>query len=153
MDFDGSTETNGMFRIFAGAGDDVLQGGAGNDVIYGGLGADTMYGHGGNDTFRFDSAFHSTSAARDGIQDFASGDMIDVSKIDANTLLGGNQAFNFIGNTAFSNQAGELRYENISDGGPIWLIQGDTDGNGLSDFELVLVLSDSDPITAADFFL
>ena len=153
MDFDGSTESNGMFRIFAGAGDDVLQGGSGNDVIYGGLGADTMYGHGGNDTFRFDTIAQSTSVARDGIQDFTSGDMIDVSKIDANTLLGGNQAFSFIGSATFGNHAGELRYENISAGGPIWMIQGDTDGNGAADFELVLVVGDSDPITASDFFL
>ncbi|HEY5720972.1 MAG TPA: FG-GAP-like repeat-containing protein [Allosphingosinicella sp.] len=151
MDFDGSNESNGMFRLFAGAGDDVLQGGAGNDVIYGGLGTDTMYGHGGNDTFRFDSTAQSNPGGRDGIQDFANGDMIDVSKIDANTLAGGNQAFTFIGAAAFGNHAGELRYENS--GGPIWLIQGDTDGNGLADFELVLVLSDSDPITASDFFL
>ena len=151
MDFDGSTESNGNFRIFAGAGDDVLQGGAGNDVIYGGLGADTMYGHGGNDTFRFDSVAQSNSAGRDGIQDFTLGDMVDLSKIDANSLAGGNQAFSFIGNAAFGNQAGQLRYENMA--GPIWLIQGDTDGNGVSDFELILVVSDSDPITASDFFL
>src|SRR5688572_19242872 len=38
MDFDGSNETNGTFRLFAGAGNDVLHGGDGNDAIYGGLG-------------------------------------------------------------------------------------------------------------------
>jgi hypothetical protein len=151
MDFDGSAETNGMFRIFAGAGDDVLHGGAGDDVIYGGLGFDTMYGHGGNDTFRFDSAAQSTPATRDGIQDFTSGDMIDVSKIDANSLASGNQAFSFIGNAAFGNHAGELRYE--ASGGPIYTIQGDVNGDGVADFELILVLGDSDPIMATDFFL
>lgn len=151
MNFDGSNETNGMFRLFGGAGDDVLHGGSGNDVIYGGLGADTMYGHGGNDTFRFDSTAQSNSAGRDGIQDFTLGDMIDLTKIDANALVVGDQAFTFIGNAAFGNHAGELRYENVA--GPIWLIQGDTDGNGVSDFELIMVVADSDPITASDFFL
>ena len=151
MDFDGSTESNGFFKLFAGAGDDVLVGGANADTLYGGLGFDTMTGGGGNDVFRYNLASESTSAARDGIQDFTLGDKIDLSRIDANTLLGGDQAFSFIGNAAFSNQAGQLRYESIA--GPIWLVQGDTNGDNVSDFELILVINDSDPITATDFFL
>ena len=151
MDFDGSNETDGMFRIFAGAGDDLLHGGAGNDTIYGGLGADVMHGHGGNDTFRFDSVAHSSASGADSIEDFASGDMIDLSKIDASVQGGGNQSFTFIGNAAFGNVAGQLRYESM--GGNVFHIQGDTDGNGVADFVLELTLADADPITAADFFL
>jgi hypothetical protein len=37
----------------------------------------------------------------------ARGDKIDVSKIDANVLVAGNQTFNFIGDQAFHNSAGE----------------------------------------------
>ena len=151
--FNGSDESNGNFKIFGGAGNDVLTGGAGSDLIFGGLRGDTLTGGAGNDIFRYDSVAESNSTERDGIQDFNAGDLIDLSRIDANTLLAGNQAFNFIGSAAFSNTAGELRFENISLGGPIWLVQGDTDGNGVSDFEVVLVISPADPITSGDFIL
>ncbi|MGA9581482.1 MAG: Ig-like domain-containing protein [Allosphingosinicella sp.] len=139
--------------LIGGAGNDVLSGGAGDDNITGGLRGDTLYGGAGNDIFRYNSVQESNSTERDGIQDFNSGDLIDLSRIDANTLLGGDQAFNFIGSAAFSNAAGELRFENISLGGPIWLVQGDTNGDGVSDFEVVLVISPADPITSSDFIL
>ena len=103
--------------------------------------------------FRYDNVTDSNSTERDGIQDFNAGDLIDLSRIDADDLSAGDQAFTFIGSAAFGNTAGELRYENISLGGPIWLVQGDTDGNGVSDFEVVLVISPADPITSADFIL
>ena len=74
------------------------------------------------------------------IQDFTSGDVIDLSAIDAITG-GANDAFSFIGSVAFSNTAGELRFENISHGGPIWIVRGDIDGNGVSDLEIVLVIT------------
>jgi hypothetical protein len=101
------------------------------------------------------NAAHSTSAARDTITDFTLGDLVDLSAIDANTLAGGNQAFSFIGNTAFAGtgaaSAGELRFE--SAGGTDWLVQGDTNGDGIADFELFLTVSDADPITSTDFVL
>ena len=151
--FNGSDESDGNFKLFGGAGNDVLTGGAGTDLIMGGLRGDTLTGGAGNDIFRYDSVAESNSTERDGIQDFNAGDLIDLSRIDANTVLAGNQAFNFIGSAAFSNMAGELRFENILLGGPIWLVQGDTDGNGVSDFEVVLVISPADPITSSDFIL
>ncbi|HLL30144.1 MAG TPA: Ig-like domain-containing protein, partial [Allosphingosinicella sp.] len=151
--FNGSDETDGNFRLFGGAGNDVLTGGSGADLIFGGLRGDTLTGGGGNDIFRYDSVLESNSTERDGIQDFSNGDLIDLSRIDANELIEGNQAFHFIGNAAFSNTAGELRFENISLGGPIWLVQGDTNGDGISDFEVVLVINPADPITSGDFIL
>ncbi len=151
--FDGSDEKDGAFRIFGGAGNDVLTGGTGADTIFGGLRGDTLTGGLGNDVFRYDNVEESNSVERDGIQDFNAGDLIDLSRIDADTLTDGNQAFSFIGNAAFSNTAGELRFENISLGGPVWLVQADTDGNGVSDFEVVLVISPADPITSSDFVL
>jgi hypothetical protein len=153
LSFDGHLETNGQFRIFSGGGIDTIIGGAGNDLILGGGRGDTLTGGAGNDTFRYDSVTDSNSTERDGIQDFTLGDIIDLSKIDANSTLAGNQAFDFIGSAAFGNHAGELRFENISLGGPIWLVQGDTDGNGISDFEVVLVITDAHPITSSDFTL
>ena len=153
MAFNGSSETDGKFKIFAGEGNDVLTGGSGNDLLFGGGRGDTLTGGAGNDVFRYDFLTDSNSTERDGIQDFFAGDKIDLSKIDAMTGGTGNDAFTFIGSAAFSNVEGQLRFENISLGGPIWLIQGDVNGDGVSDFEVVLVITDSDPITASDFFL
>ena len=155
--FDGTSELGGHFRIFSGAGNDLLRGGTGNDLIVGGLGADTMTGGGGNDVFRYDDVFHSISAGRDGIQDFILGDKIDLSRIDAKEGTAANDAFTFIGNAAFAgtgaSSAGQLRFENISLGGSVWLVQGDVDGDGVSDLEIVLVVPDFDPITTTDFIL
>jgi Ca2+-binding RTX toxin-like protein len=151
--FNGSDETDGNFRIFGGAGNDVLTGGSGADLIFGGLRGDTLTGGAGNDIFRYDKVEESNSTERDGIQDFNAGDLIDLSRIDANTLVEGNQAFSFIGNAAFSGTAGELRFENISLGGPVWMVQGDNNGDGVSDFEVILVINPADPITASDFIL
>lgn len=153
LTFNGANETNGLFRLFGGAGNDVLVGGGGADLILGGLRGDTLTGGAGNDTFRYDSVADSNSTERDSIQDFNSGDLIDLSRIDANELIAGNQAFTFIGGAAFSGAAGQLRFENISLGGTSWLIQGDTNGDGVSDFELVLVINPPDPITSGDFIL
>ncbi|HEX9964218.1 MAG TPA: calcium-binding protein [Allosphingosinicella sp.] len=151
--FNGSDETDGTFRIFGGSGNDVLTGGSGADLINGGLRGDTLTGGGGNDIFRYDFAEDSNSTERDGIQDFSPGDLIDLSRIDANTLIDGNQAFTFIGSAAFSGTASELRFENISLGGPVWMVQGDTNGDGVSDFEVILVINPPDPITSSDFIL
>jgi len=151
LTFDGSSETGGRFTMFGGRGNDVLIGGGGNDSIRGGEGADTLTGNGGNDTFVYRAASESTPAGRDAIQDFNLGDLIDLSGIDADVLTDGDQAFVFIGNAAFSRTAGELRFQ--SEGGPIWLVQGDIDGNGTADFEVFLVISPADPITTSDFIL
>jgi len=73
-----------------------------------------------------------TTTTADEIIDFASGaDKIDLSAVDANTLLAGDQAFSFIGTSAFSDTAGELRYEQISGN---TYITGDTNGDGIADF-------------------
>jgi Ca2+-binding RTX toxin-like protein len=149
MDFDGSLETDGSFRIFAGAGDDSLSGAAGADLIAGGLGGDTLRGGGGNDVFRYDGAADSSPSATDLIEDFSTGDRIDLGRIDADAGLAGDQAFSFIGSAAFGNHAGELRYENVA--GTTWLVQGDTDGDGSVDLELLLVAA-GNPV-AADFIL
>jgi hypothetical protein len=45
--------------------------------------------------------------------------------------LGGDQAFSFIGTGAFSNTAGQLRYEQISGN---TYVEGDTNGDGVADF-------------------
>jgi hypothetical protein len=153
ISIDGSDIHNGKLILFGGAGNDVLIGGDGGDTLYGAGSGDTLTGGLGNDVFRYDNITDSNPVERDGIQDFTLGDLIDLSRIDANTTLGGDQAFDFIGGAAFSGTAGELRFENISAGGPIWVIQGDTDGINGADFEVVVVITDLNPITSGDFIL
>ena len=49
MILDGSLETNGRFRLFAGAANDTLKGGAGKDSLLGQRGKDTLKGGAGKD--------------------------------------------------------------------------------------------------------
>jgi VCBS repeat-containing protein len=154
LTLDGSAETDGFFRVAGGDGNDTITGGAGNDIIEGRGRGDILTGGAGNDIFLYRSVEHSNSTEQDSIQDFSLGDLIDLSQIDANTLIEGNQAFDFVGmKTAFSGNAGELRFESISLGGPVWRVFGDIDGDKVSDIEITLFISPADPITASDFIL
>jgi hypothetical protein len=90
-----------------------------------------------------------TAGTADEIVDFTSGqDNIDLSAVDANSLLGGDQAFAFIGTAAFTNTAGELRYEEIN--GNTYLT-GDTNGDGIADF--MVKVDGSHVFTGSDFGL
>jgi Ca2+-binding RTX toxin-like protein len=151
LHFNGSAELDGTLSVYGGAGSDVIVGGAGNDRLFGGGGADTLTGGAGNDVFSFVSASHSTPAAHDSITDFASGDVIDLLRIDADVAASGDNAFAFIGTAAFTSAAGQLRYENVS--GNQWLLQGDTDGNGVADFEVLLTIADGHTLATGDFLL
>lgn len=149
--FDGSAETNGRFLVFGGRGADTIIGGAGNDRIIAGDGADRLTGNGGNDVFQFNAASNSTPAARDTITDFTSGDKIDLWFLDANANVGGNQHFNWIGTNAFGSVAGQLRV--VDQGGGSWLVEGDTNGDGVADFSLAVTVADSHALGIADFLL
>ena len=151
LKFDGSDETDGFFRIAGGEGNDTLSGGAGNDVIEGRGGGDSLTGNGGADTFLFRDGAHSTTGGQDRILDFALEDVIDLGGVDANSLVGGNQAFAFIGSAAFTG-AGQLRAEQTSTAGT-WSIQGDIDGNGTADFQILVTVNDARAIVAEDFIL
>ena len=149
--FNGSAETDGGFRVFGGEANDSILGGQTGDTVAGGGGGDTMFGNAGNDVFRYNASTDSTPAAQDLIRDFALGDVIDLSRIDADSLAAGNQAFSFIGSAGFGGRAGELRVEDQRN--PIWLVQGDTDGDGAADFELLLVAVGRHIPTSGDFIL
>ncbi len=113
-EFDGR---GGNDRLFGMAGDDTLRGGDGNDVLFGGPGFDFLDGGAGNDTligggsgdylrggpgadvFRYLAlSDRGPWNVPETIADFVRGvDRIDLSAIDANPKLAGNQAFE-IGN-------------------------------------------------------
>jgi Ca2+-binding RTX toxin-like protein len=123
----------------------VITGHAGVDAINGGAGADTMTGAAGADRFVFSSAADIGNAvnARDIIRDFTSGtDKLDLSAVDGNRNQAGVQGFTYIGASAFSNVAGQLRLDQ-------GVLFGDTNGDGVSDFQIQMDGVTS--LTNADF--
>ncbi|HEX8214253.1 MAG TPA: RTX toxin, partial [Allosphingosinicella sp.] len=85
------------------------------------------------------------------IIDFTPGtDKIDLSRVDADGNAAGNQAFSWIGSTAFSGTAGQLRaYEQ----GGTWYVEGDTNGDSVADLVIALTLQGPTPLGTGDFFL
>lgn len=141
----------GTDKLYGSLGDDTLDGGAGNDTITGGVGKDRLTGAANADQFVFDdgdSAFNTSMA--DVITDFnhGQGDKVDLSRIDANASLANDQAFTFIGGDDYSGKAGELRMSRID--GNTW-ISGDTDGDGNSDFRIML--TGAHQLVASDLIL
>lgn len=134
----------GNDRIYGGGGDDVLYGGGGddsiagaqgNDRIVGGLGSDVLTGGAGSDTFVYRSLSElSTTYGAEWITDWDELDRIDLSAIDANALIAGNQAFEFAGYNFGSPPAdttpGTLTIGGF--GGDLWII-GYTDGDAEAD--------------------
>lgn len=138
----------GNDTLLGGDGDDTIIGGAGNDTIEAGGGNDIMSGGAGNDLFRFRQQAANDDAVNV-ITDYQRGeDRISLSLIDANTTTAANDAFTFIGVSAFHKVAGELRVE-YKDGASH--LMGDTDGDGLADF--TLILEKTVAVTARDFML
>ncbi|MGZ9063550.1 MAG: M10 family metallopeptidase C-terminal domain-containing protein, partial [Allosphingosinicella sp.] len=151
MILDGSLESDGALRLFGGKAGDTLKGGGQADLIHGNLGADTLAGGGGADTFRYDMTAESNSASMDQILDFTPGtDKIDLSRIDARTNLAGDQAFIWIGSTAFSGNTAQLR---AFEQGGVWILQGDVNGDRIADFTIALTLQGPTPLGAGDFIL
>ena len=141
-----------------------LNGGAGDDRLVGGDGVDFLTGGAGKDVFvaeinaaKVDSKTGAISL--DLVLDFKPGeDKIDLHGIDANTLVDGIQAFNFVGEAAGKN-AGDLSIQHFGsmdaaekalgmelDGfagkspfeGPVTVLLGNVDG-GAPDFAMVFV--------------
>ncbi|MDP5279189.1 hypothetical protein Q9Q95_09660 [Sphingomonas sp. DG1-23] len=137
-----------------GAGTDTLIGienliGSGfADVLAGDAGANVLSGGGGNDRFVFGD---SARSARDTISDFAAGDRIDLSLIDANGAAAGDAAFAFIGSAAFGGVAGQLR---VTGSGTSWLVEGDLNGDRIADFSIAVTMPASGlGLAASDFLL
>ena len=149
--FDGSAETNASFILTGGKGSDLLQGGAQADFIQGNFGADSLVGGGGADTFRYLAVTESYSVAKDRIFDFTPGtDKIDLGAIDASRAIAGDQAFTWIGSSAFSKSAGQLR---AVQQGSEWVVEGDINGDGYADLIIAVTVPGPAPLSPGDFIL
>ena len=135
-----------------------MSGLAGNDTLLGGTGADVLIGGIGADRFDFNFVSDSTASARDVIRagggapafegaGIAGGDLIDLSGIDANTSMAGNQPFVFGGTTA-----GHLSLVNS---GTTTILNANVDADAT--FEFVLAIEDGGLLASAykavDFIL
>ena len=133
--------------ITGNAGANTLSGDAGNDTLIGGAGTDRLTGGTGNDTFRFGAWTDlGLGAARDLVTDFTRGqDRIDLSLIDANAALAGDQAFSLV-STGFGTAAGQVRYA-----GGIVAINTDTDA--AAEYEIQLIGTVPAALAVTDFVL
>jgi Ca2+-binding RTX toxin-like protein len=138
---------NGHDRLLGGDGYDIIEGGDGDDLVIGGVGQDTLSGGAGADEFRY---VDGDLPSFEQILDFArsEGDLIDLSRMDADSALAGNQTFAFIGTDSFSGTAGELRY--FAAGSTCYL-EGDLDGNGTGEF--LLAIGNNTMLVESDFVL
>lgn len=103
-----------------------LDGGAGDDVISGALDGFTVDVGTGKDTVI-------AGVASFDILHFGADDLLDLSAIDADPNVSGDQAFTYVGSKNFSNTAGELRFDAASHA-----LSGDLDGDGYAEFTLTL---------------
>ncbi len=142
---------NGLANTITGTdGGNQLWGFEGDDTIIGGKGADTMIGGSGADTFVFTSILDSGTVAglRDRIAAFTTGtDLIDVSAIDANTSVAGDQAFTL--DTDGTLAQGEFSIAYFANGSA--LVSFNSDIGSAPDMQVVLTAVTSLQLT--DFIL
>ncbi len=140
----GSDTLAGVESVIGGAFDDLLtgsslanrlDGGDGNDTLAGGLGKDTLVGGLGADVFKFGKVADAGVGAKgDVIEDFdgIGGDLIDLSAIDANVGVAGNDAFTLLTEAPVAgNTAGVLWF---ADG----VLYGSTDSDVAAEFQIEL---------------
>jgi Ca2+-binding RTX toxin-like protein len=129
----GGAKGNALGNLMVGnSGDDFFEGMDGNDTMSGGDGgSDHFTGGLGADRFVLTNLAHYSY-----VFDFshAQGDVIDVSGIDANAGVAGDQAFTFIGTAQFSaNATGQLRFDTMRGA-----LCGSTNADGNTEFLLYL---------------
>ena len=135
------------------AGDDRLFGDRGDDRLQGNQGIDELTGGRGSDRFVYRTLADAPvgGPGHEQVLDLSrlEHDRIDVSRIDAQTGVPGNQAFVFVGQREFTG-SGQLRFEAAADGG--FLVEGNVDRDLAADFALV-VHTNAAALRAGDFLL
>ncbi|MFO1243334.1 MAG: calcium-binding protein [Rickettsiales bacterium] len=135
--------------IIGGTGNDGISGNGGDDTIQGGFDGDLIYGGAGNDRFVYNTKEAAPVGDFEQIADFAQGDKLDLSGIDANDSRAGNQTFTFIGNQPFSG-AGQVHY--YVDTTNHWtVVEGNVDADFMPEFQIIL--NSNYIITATDIVL
>lgn len=146
-------------RLYGTSGANRIEGKAGNDFINGGAGADTLIGNGGLDVINCGAETTNNAdtvsylalsdsvvgANRDQVLNFKAGDKINLTAIDANTTLSGNQAFIFNTTTPRANSVWYV----VS--GASVVVRGDVNGNTTPDFEILM--KDRAGLLSTDFAL
>lgn len=144
----------GINMVTGTIGNDSLSGSAGSDRLIGDLGADILTGGLGADRFKFNAEAETgiTTTTQDIITDFrrGQGDKIDLSAIDADTALAGDNAFSaptvgriFSGIFAYP---GELYFDKTAH-----ILYGNDDADAEADFSIMLAGVKS--LMAEDFVL
>jgi len=153
---DGVNHINGYYGndiLYGRGGDDELVGYDGADTLIGGLGQDDIDNGNGmvdtsRDVVRYESLKDSgtTDATRDTISSFTKGqDKIDLSQIDANLSLKGNQAFKVV--KGFTKAFGEVK---LVKSGADTIVQVDGDKDSAVDMTIYVFNAH---LTKADFIL
>lgn len=149
---------DGSDRINGRDGNDMLIGGSGADTLTGGNGTDALAGGVGSDQFVFTQIRDTTASATtaDRITDFVHGtDRINLSAIDASSVLSGNNAFVFLGTglagTAATGAVTFHQFNNIGTSNDYTLVYLDTDADAAA--EAVIRLTGLQALTASDFLL
>jgi serralysin len=166
----GDSKNNNLNGFY---GDDVLYGRGGRDLIEGNFGTDRIYGGSNGDTLCGDIHLETTddgsrdifiySSLKDsglgettrdvifGYFDGATGDKIDLSRLDANGSASGNGTFRFIGDDSFhTNSTGEVQVRATANANE-YLVKIDTDTDSGS--EMTLLVHSTSLLTASDFVL
>lgn len=119
-------------RLGGGEGRDRLDGGFGDDLLIGGSGRDALTGGGGADVFRFAKLGDGGDLVRD--FSLADGDVVNLSRIDANENRAGDQAARFV--DAFTGAAGQAV---LDFDGERTVLRLDVDGDAQADFRLTFL--------------
>ena len=115
--------------------DNVIVGNTGNNVIEGRRGGDIMTGGGGDDTFVWTATNESFGSNTDRITDLSSkGDTLDLSAIDADLGLAGDQ--DFVLTSAFTNQAGQMVFS-YNAGADMTTLLLDVNGDSTADMRIL----------------
>ncbi len=149
-------------NLSGGAGSDIIVGGdqvdtinAGSEIdkIRGGGGADILTGGSGADVFKYRNVSDSgIGAAADIITDFVAGtDRINLTRIDTNPFVSGDQNFVFVDTVAFTNNGiAQVRWVDL---GADLRVEADINGDGIADMHILLQGAGAQALTVADFVL
>lgn len=147
----GETDTlSGIEGAIGSSAADTFKGDANANWFQGGLGRDVFTGGGGRDFYDFNAVADSKSgsATRDVITDFTPlTDKLDLSGIDADPTVAGNQAFRWIGSGTLDGP-GELGFVIV---GGNTIVQASTDADAAAEFQIQL--TGIKALSAVDFFL